>query len=73
MMVLFHQVWPPEGFTEIPWYFGPQNSLSRMPPSGMSGADRYTVNMERQLVRPIGGIHNWEALMSFILTGKRRI
>jgi putative CocE/NonD family hydrolase len=38
------QAWPPEGFTITPWYFGPENSLSKMPPSKMSGDDMYTVN-----------------------------
>jgi putative CocE/NonD family hydrolase len=40
------RVWPPEGFTGTVWYFGPRNTLSKIPPSEMSGADMFTVNYD---------------------------
>ncbi len=40
------RVWPPEDFAETTWYFGPQNTLSKDPPTEMSGSDTYTVNYE---------------------------
>jgi putative CocE/NonD family hydrolase len=38
------KVWPPEGFTETDWYFGPNQTLTSSAPEGSDGADSYQVD-----------------------------
>ncbi len=38
------EVWPPEGFEEVPWYFGPDGALLREAPEEADGRDEYTVD-----------------------------
>ena len=39
-------VWPPEGFTDEAWYFGPGGTLLDGEPEAKKGSDKYTVNYE---------------------------
>jgi putative CocE/NonD family hydrolase len=38
------KVWPPEGFTDTVWYFGPENELTTSTPETADGADKYEVD-----------------------------
>jgi putative CocE/NonD family hydrolase len=39
-------VWPPEGFTDRAWYFGPGGTLLDTGPEAKEGKDQYTINFE---------------------------
>ncbi|MYI21123.1 MAG: CocE/NonD family hydrolase [Gammaproteobacteria bacterium] len=38
------EIWPPEGFDDVTWYFGAEGTLTRDAPSAIDAEDAYTVD-----------------------------